>query len=262
MFSFPPYPPLFWPTAVFAILIIGISKAGLGGGIGAIATPLLALFIPVADAAALLLTILIVADLLSMQHYRQQFDRESLWVLLPSGLVGIVLGSLFFNYFRGNEQLLKIGIGVIALLFVLFQLSRALILRSLTGKRPSTPVGLLLGTVAGFTSTLAHVGGPPATIYLLPQKLPRHLFVGTTVVFFMVVNIVKLIPYAFLGLLRVGNIGATLLLLPLTFVGVRLGAWLNGRLNENLFNAIVYTLLTLTSLELILGFNLIDLLFG
>ena len=261
MFTLPPYPPLFWPTAVFVMLIIGISKAGLGGGIGAIATPLLALFIPVADAAALLLPILIVADLLSMQHYRQQFDRESLQVLLPSGLVGIVLGSLFFNYFRGNEQLLKTGIGIIALLFVLFQLSRALILRSLTGTRPSTAVGLLLGTVAGFTSTLAHVGGPPATIYLLPQKLPRNLFVGTTVVFFMVVNIVKLIPYAFLGLLRVGNIGTTLLLLPLTFVGVRLGVWLNGRLNETLFNGIVYALLTLTSIELIFGFNLVQLLF-
>lgn len=261
MFTLPPYPTLFWPTAIFAILIIGISKAGLGGGIGAIATPLLALFIPVADAAALLLPILIVADLFSIRHYRQQFDRDSLWILLPSGFVGIILGSLLFNYLRGNDQLLKMGIGIIGLLFVLFQATRALILRSLEGARPATPIGLLLGTVAGFTSTLAHVGGPPVAIYLLPQKLPRNLFVGTTVVFFMVTNLIKLVPYAFLGLLRVGNLGITLLLLPVAFAGVQLGAWLNGRLNEKLFNTIVYILLTLTSLELILGFNLIELLF-
>jgi uncharacterized membrane protein YfcA len=261
MLTLPNYPALFWPTAVFAILIIGISKAGLGGGLGAIATPLLALVIPVADAAALLLPILIIADLFSMRHYWGQVDGDSLQVLLPSGLVGVALGALFFNYFRDNEQLLKTGIGVIGLLFVLFQLSRALIMRSLESKRPLTPLGLLLGTAAGFTSTLAHVGGPPVAIYLLPQKLPRHLFVGTTVGFFMVINLAKLIPYALLGLLRVGNISTTLLLLPLTFVGVQLGAWLNGRLNENLFNIIVYTLLGLTSLELIFGFNIVELFF-
>lgn len=261
MLTLPDYPTLFWPTAVLAILIIGISKAGLGGGLGAIATPLLALFIPVADAAALLLPILIIADLFSMRHYWGQVDRHSLRVLLPGGLLGVLLGGLFFNYFSGNEHLLKTGIGVIGLLFVLFQLSRALIVRSLEGKRPLTSIGLLLGTLAGFTSTLAHVGGPPVAIYLLPQKLPRHLFVGTTVGFFMVINLVKLIPYALLGLLRVGNISTTLLLLPLTFVGVQLGAWLNGRLNENLFNIIVYTLLGLTSLELIFGFNIVELFF-
>ena len=76
----------------------------------------------------------------------------------------------------------------------------------------------------------------------------------------MVVNIVKLIPYSFLGLIRVGNLATTLILLPLAFVGVRLGVWLNGRFSEEWFTRVVYVLLTLTSIQLILGESLISLL--
>ena len=98
--------------------------------------------------------------------------------------------------------------------------------------------------------------------YLLPQKLPRNLFVGTTAVFFFIVNLVKLIPYAWLGLLVVGNLAVTILLLPVLFVGTKLGVWLNQRFNEVWFNRIVYGILLLVGLQLILGQSLIGLLFG
>jgi hypothetical protein len=99
-------------------------------------------------------------------------------------------------------------------------------------------------------------------IYMLPQKLPRNLFVGTTAVFFFIVNLIKLIPYAWLGLLVVGNLTITVLLLPVLFVGTKLGVWLNQRFSELWFNRVVYGILLLVGIQLIVGQSLIGLLFG
>ncbi len=255
--SLPDYPTLFWVTAVLAIILIGVSKAGFGGGVGAVATPLMALTIPVADAAAILLPLLIVADLFSLRHYWGVWDRHSLRTMIPGALIGIALGAAFFGFFSDNERMLKVGLGVISLAFVAFQVFRTLILGRLTEMRPADAAGVGLGAAAGFTSTLAHAGGPPATIYLLPQKLPRHIFVGTNVIFFATLNLVKLIPYAFLGLLRVGNLTTILILAPLAYVGVTLGIFLNKRFNEKWFNVLIYTMLFVTGMELITGQSII-----
>ena len=243
------------------MLLIGISKAGFGGGVGAIATPLMALTISVTDAAAILLPILIVADLFSLRHYWNVYDRNSIKVMIPGAIVGIVLGAIFFGYFSDNERTLKMILGVVSLLFVAYQVARTLILGALLKAKPPAWAGVLLGGVAGFTSTLAHAGGPPATIYLLPQQLPRNIFVGTSVIFFFSLNIVKLIPYSMLGLLRVGNISTVLLLAPLTFVGVQLGVWLNRRFNDRYFTIVIYAMLLLTGIELVSGISVIHLIF-
>jgi uncharacterized membrane protein YfcA len=245
--------------AIISVSLIGIAKAGFGGGVGVIATPLLALTMPVADAAALLLPILIVADLFTVNHYRSQFDRAILKTLIPAAIVGIVLGSIFFRAFSQNDAIIKTGVGVISIAFVLYQWGKTAVLKSITQHPPSKPIGAILGALSGFTSTIAHVGGPPFAIYVLPQNLPRNVFVGTTAVFFMIVNLVKLIPYKMLGLLNIGNLIATILLIPVAFLGVRLGTWMNNKVNQQLFNWIVYTLLLLTGIQLVSGTSLIQL---
>lgn len=258
--AFPDYPPEFWIAASIAVILVGIAKAGFGGGPGLLATPLIALTIPVADAAALLLPLLIIADLFTVRHYRHEFDRKSLKILIPGALVGIVVGAFFFGFFSDNERVLQIGIGVLALVFVVFQIGRTTIFGAIEGHRFPAPIGVLLGGIGGFTSTLAHAGGPPVVIYLLPQKLPRNIFVGTTVIAFMIINLAKLIPYGMLGLLRVGNLLTILILAPLIYVGVRLGIYLNKHFSEKWFNVVIYTLLVLTAIQLILGRSVLSLL--
>ena len=236
-----------------AVLILGIAKAGFGGGIGFVATPLLALFIPVADAAAILLPILIAVDFMSISHYRGVYDRPSLRLMLPAAAVGIVLGALLFQAFSANDEALKRAMGAMALLFVAYQAGQALLLGALEGKRPSAAAGVTLSVLSGFTSTLAHAGGPPATMYLLPQKLPRNIFAGTAAWYFTVVNLLKVPPYAMLGLLRVGNLTLVALLLPVAYIGTRLGVLLNRRFDDVWFNRVVYFFLTVTGLELLSG---------
>jgi len=244
------------------VVAVGIAKAGFGGGIGVIATPLMALTIPVTDAAALLLPLLIICDLFAVKHYRTCFDRRSAGLLLAGAVPGVGAGAFFFAYFLDNQRVLEVGIGVLALGFVLFQAVRVLLLGFLEKRHPPALEGIAMGAISGFTSTLAHAGGPPVSIYLLPQRLPRDLFLGTTVIFFASLNQIKLIPYYSLGLLKVGNLMTILLLAPLSYVGVRLGIYLKGRFTDLWFNRVVYAVLLLAGVQLVLGRNLLGMFWG
>ena len=256
----PDYPLSFWLLAPVAVTLAGVSKAGFGGGVGTIATPLMALAVPVVDAAAIMLPLLLVSDFLSVYHYRKRFHRPSVRLLLSGALVGIAAGGYFFSYFSGNEPVLKFVVGAMAVLFVGFQMVRAAVFGILVRRHPPAVAGVIMGAASGFMSTLVHAGGPPVAIYLLPKQLPRDLFVGTTVIFFATVNLLKLIPYAGLGLLHAGQLVTILLLAPMSFCGVRLGLWLNARFSEKWFNLAVYVILMLTGLQLMIGKSLLHLL--
>jgi uncharacterized protein len=248
----PDYPTLFWFFAAFVALLIGVDKSGFGGGISVIAVPLLALAIPPADASALVLPVLIFGDILAFRSYRKTIDKKNFRLLLPCLLVGVLIGTFFFQAVIDNKRVLNVGIAVIALGFVIFQVTREALFKRLEHHPPAKLWGLLLGTTAGFTSMIAHVGGPLVTIFLLPQNLGKASFVGTSITLFFITNIVKLPLYGLLGLLHIGNALVVLLLLPLTYVGSRLGLFLNQRFSNLWFNRVMYFFLTLTALQLLL----------
>ena len=229
-----------------------MAKAGFGGGAGVLGTPLMALTIPVAEAVALMLPLLIASDIFSVWHYRTRFHRRSVGLLLAGSVLGGGVGTAFFGFFIGNQRILQVGVGVLALLFVAFQLGRGYISGMAEARRPSAVEGLLMGAASGFGSTLAHAGGPPAAMYVLPQKLPRDLFVGTTVTFFAGLNLIKVVPYYGLGLWKASDVWTILMLVPLSFLGVRLGLLLNRRFTDTWFTRVVYALLFATGLKLVL----------
>lgn len=248
----------FWIVAIIAVAFVGIAKGGFAGGVGVIATPLMALVMPVPEAAALLLPILIAADFMNTYHYRTQWDRPNIRLLLPAGIVGVVIGGLFFSLLADNERVMKMGIGLLALSFVAYQALRALRGGGMVGYKPSKLIGTVMGVSAGFTSTLVHAGGPPLGVYLIPQQLPRQTYVATAQIFFLVINLVKLIPYAILGLLTIGNLKTAVVLIPVAFIGLQVGQWLNRRFEEKWFLLFIYTLLLLTGIQLVLGRNLLS----
>jgi uncharacterized membrane protein YfcA len=243
--------PLFYFLAVPIVLLVGVGKGGFGGGIGLVAVPALSLVIPLAQAAGILLPILCVMDLFALAAYRGQYSAVNLRRLLPAALVGIAMGALAFGTL--DERWLRMIVGAIAVAFALPWLIGVAQRRGQApAARSAGPLsGVFWGAAAGFTSTLAHAGGPPVAVYLLPQKLPPTLFVGTTVIFFTVVNYTKLIPYAWLGQLRTENLLTSLVLLPLAPLGIRLGRWLHDRLDDVLFYRISYVLLLITGLKLV-----------
>ena len=240
------FDPFFYVVAPIAVLINGVSKSGFGGGIGVLSVPLMALFIAPAQAAAILLPILLVMDVLGVMHYRRKWDPVNLRILVPAALAGVFLGSVLFRYLSDDH--IRILVGMIA---VVFSLNYMVGSRNQTRRPASVVRGAFWGTIAGFVSFGVHAGGPPVNVYLLPQRLDKTLFVGTTVILFCVVNFVKVVPYAMLGQFNLGNLYVSLTLLPLAPVGIWLGIKMHHRVSEVWFYGICYLFLAVTGVKLL-----------
>ena len=238
--------PLFYAVAVLAILITGVAKSGFGGGLGVLAVPMMALFISPVQAAAILLPILCLMDLLNIWHYRNAWDRANIKILLPAGLVGVLVGTFTFRYL--SDAHIRIVIGLIAVVFALHFFRKN---NQLEKRGPDQVRGTFWGVIAGFVSFGVHAGGPPANVYLLPQKLDKSIFVGTMVVLFTTLNYVKLVPYALLDQLNADNIGTSLVLAPLAPLGVWLGLRLHKVVNEKWFYPVCYAFLFITGVKLL-----------
>ena len=247
--SLPPFPPGFYPVAVLAILLTGIVKGGFGTGAGGLAVPLMSIYIAPPEAAGIMLPILCAMDLFGLHAYRGQWSRAHLRAMLPGALLGIGAGAFAFGALPVNA--IRLLLGLIAVLFALnsaFALTNRLAARL---AKPGRVAGFVWGGASGFTSTLAHAGGPPFAIYMLPQRLDKTALAATSVMFFFIVNLVKLVPYGFLGQLNPGNLATALVFAPLAPLGIWLGVWLHRRTSEAAFYNVSYALLLLTGLKLI-----------
>lgn len=241
--------PWFYVAAVPSILLIGISKGGLGSGAGTVAVPVLTLVIGPVQAAAILLPILCLMDAIGIHRYWRVWSVPNLRILLPAGILGVGVGWATAEYM--SEDFIRLVIGVIAVLFTLHRFVSARMGRTRPPEPPNTLKGLFWGTLTGFTSFIAHAGGPPKNIYLLPQRLDRSVFVGTSVVMFIIINYVKLVPYWFLGQFDATNLATSLVLLPAAPAGMALGFWLHRVVSEDLFYRITYTLLFVAGVKLL-----------
>lgn len=251
--TWPEFPTLFYPVAIVAILLTGISKGGFATGAGGIAVPLMSIYIAPAEAAGIMLPILCAMDLFAVHAWRGRWSVPHLRVLVPGGLIGIAAGGLAFGLLSANA--VRLIVGIIACVFALNQalrLGERIAARLATTSRPLGRVaGFFWGAASGFTSTLAHAGGPPFAVYMLSQKLERQLLVATAVLFFLVVNYVKIVPYAIVGQLNAGNLAASLLFAPLAPLGIWLGVWLHKRMSDRVFYAVTYVVLFATGAKLI-----------
>ncbi|MGE0718349.1 MAG: sulfite exporter TauE/SafE family protein [Alphaproteobacteria bacterium] len=241
--------PWFYAVAVPALLLTGISKGGIGAGAGILSVPLMSLVIPPTQAAGIMLPLLCAMDLVGLWRYRAAHDRRRLTFLLPASIVGIALGTATFGLIP--EAGVRVIIGAIAVVFVLRHWIGVLTKGRHEGRAPGPRSGAFWAAMSGYTSFVAHAGGPPLSVYLLPQRLDKTTFVATTVVFFAVVNYAKLVPYWALGQLAVGNLATSLALMPLAPAGMALGFWLHRRIDALLFFRICHGLLLVTGGKLL-----------
>jgi len=240
--------PAFYATAIPAVILLGLSKGGFAG-LGVLGMPLMALTIPPVQAAAITLPILIVQDVVSVWAYRRSWDRANLKVLLPGAVAGIALAYLLAA--RVPDAAVALVLGVISVAFALRRFLAARYAPAPTRTAPpSRPAGLLWGAVTGFTSMIAHAGGPPFQVYVLPQHLPRDTFVGTGVVFFAALNLAKVPPYLALGQLTPGSLLTSAALFPLAIASTWAGVWLVRRVSGERFYDVVYVLLFLLGCKL------------
>lgn len=240
--------PIFYFAAVPAVILFGIAKGGFGSGLGVLAVPLIAMVVSPVQAAAILLPILCVMDLVGLWHYRGKWVLPELRILLPASLAGIAIGTLMFEYM--SPARLRLLLGVVAISFTIYHWLQAKLSAAAQQRLFGPAIGTAAAAVAGFTSFIAHAGGPPITMYLLRRGLDRTRFVATTVVFFAVVNYVKLAPYAWLGQFDNSNLLTSLILSPLAPIGIGIGVWLHNRVTDRFFFQIAYVMLFFVGLKL------------
>ncbi|WP_245242970.1 sulfite exporter TauE/SafE family protein [Pararhodobacter sp. SW119] len=229
-------------AALVAVVFFGLSKGGLGGGFALIGVAVLAMVLPPVQAAALLLPVLLMMDAVGLWTWRGWYDRAVLSAMLPAALLGIGIGALTAAV--TPEAAVRLIVGLVALGFV----ARVLLRRV---ARPGRKAGWFWGAVAGFTSFVAHAGGPPFQVYALPLKLDPKVLTGTSVIFFAVVNTVKVAPYAALGFFDARTLLTAGVLLPVAVVAVLAGAAVVKRMRAEVFYPFMYATVALVGLRLV-----------
>lgn len=238
--------PLFYAVSIPAVLLLGISKSGFGAGFGALAVPMMALAVTVPQAAAILMPVLFVMDVLGMAAFRKDFDMALLRFLLPCGLVGIVVGALSFKLLDAH-----LVAGIVGGFTLLFLAQRLVFPPRPDSAPPPRWIGAMLTVTSGFTSFIAHAGGPPINAYIIPLRLEPMRFAATLAFFFFVINLAKWIPYAWLGLLDMRNFATSMVLLPFAPIGVWAGLRVARHIRPVLFYRLVYLGMFLTGVKLL-----------
>ena len=238
--------PFFYTVAVPAVLLLGISKSGFGAGFGSLAVPMMAMAVTVPQAAAILMPVLLVMDLLGMAAFRKDFDKKLLVFLIPFGLLGTVIGTLLFKVLDSH-----VVAGIVGVFTLVFLAQRLLFPPKPDSAPPPRWLGAVLTATSGFTSFIAHAGGPPINAYVIPLRLSPLVFSATMSFFFFFINLSKWVPYAWLGLLDMRNFATSVVLLPLAPVGVFIGVRIARRINQVLFYRFLYTGMFLTGCKLV-----------
>lgn len=238
--------PLLVAIAVAAAFFVGLSKGGLPS-VGTLAVPLLALVIAPVTAAALLLPIYVASDMVGLYLYRRSYSGRNLAILIPASLLGVLLGWLFSAYL--SSLFIGMLVGVVGVLFCLNAWFGGRF-RS-KARQADIPGGLFWGTLTGLTSFVSHSGGPPYQMYVLPQRLEKMVFAGTSTILFAIVNAAKIIPYWQLQQFSHFDTTLALWLLPSAIIGTVVGRKLTQLLPDGLFFRIVEISLLLLSLKLI-----------
>ena len=237
----------FYFVAVPAVLLTGLSKGGFGGGIAMLGTPLLALAISPIQAAAIMLPVLILTDIIGLASYRGLYDRQILADFLPAAVIGIFAGWL--TAAMVSDDWIRILVGLIAVVFALNQFARDF--RRLPAAPRNRIAAAFWGSLTGFTSFIAHAGGPPFQAYVVPLKIDKMIFAGTGVVAFAVINAVKVIPYFALGQFTVQNLQISATLMPMAVAGVLSGVWLTRRVPQTIFYNITYAAMIAVGFKLL-----------
>lgn len=240
----------FYLIAIPAVLLVGLSKGGMGDALGLLGVPILAFTVPPAQAAAILLPILIVMDMASLWMWRKHNDAKLIKMVLPGAIVGIVIG--WVTWAIVPKYMMQLIIGLVALSFTArFYYNRYFVRGVVVEAKPHNLVRAgIWSTLAGYGSFVAHAGGAPFQVYALPLKLSPREYTGAAVRIFAILNAIKLIPYYQLGQLDFTNLYLSATLFPFAPIATISGAMIVRRMRPDFFYPFMYAMCALAGLKL------------
>ena len=236
---------IFYFYAAIGVFLFGISKGGFAGPIAILSIPLMSIVMSPITAAAILLPVLLVMDVVAMFIYWKKWDLQNIKIIVPPAMVGILIGTITFSF--TSENSIRIIIGFIAIIFIILSLLQ----KKNYLLKPTKSKGIFWSSIGGYTSFIIHSGGTPVNFFLLPQKLDKTVYVATMTLTFLIINIIKLVPYYFLDQLVFSNLKASLILSPLAPISIYIGYYLHKKINEKTFYFFIYFFLGIGGVKLI-----------
>ena len=234
-------------VSLAGVFLIAFMKGAFGGGFAIVGIPLLSIVMDPLTAGALLAPLFVAMDLVALRYWKPStWSKPDLAILVPALIAGICLGYLALRILDPRAVAI-----VVALTTLTFAALWFLGGGRVTAQPRSVPKGIAAGVGSGVTTMVAHSGGPPLAMYLLPLGLAKEVYAGTTSVFFTVGNALKAIPWLLLGQLN----RAAWTLMAIMLLAVPLGVWAGWRLHQSLNQAQLYRacygLLVITGLKLL-----------
>ncbi|MCK0197069.1 sulfite exporter TauE/SafE family protein [Ancylobacter sp. 6x-1] len=234
----------FWLAALAAAFAVGMGKGGVPM-IGTLSVPIMSLVMHPIPAAGLLLPVYVVSDLFGVIAYRREFSARNVAIFVPSAAIGILIGWASASVV--SEAAVMVMVGSIGLAFCLVRWFGA----SREARPADVPRGMFWGTVSGFTSFVTHGGAPPFQMYVVPQRLPKMVYAGTSTLTFAAINWMKVPAYWALGELNLANLETAALLLPVAIAATYVGVWATRRIPDGLFYRLIMAALFLLSLKIL-----------
>lgn len=244
--------PNFYAVAIPAVALVGLSKGGLGGALALIGVPLLAFAVPPMQAAAIFLPILLIMDAAALWAWRGFNSASTLRAMMPGALVGLGLGWGTSSYVSADAM--RIVLGGISVIFAVRYFIDTWAARN-SPEEPPAPerpiAGSFWGSLAGYGSFVAHAGGPPFQVYVLPLKLDPRTYTGASTRFFAILNVIKVVPYFAMGELDATNLSLSLALLPVALVSTLVGARIITKIRPTLFYPLMYAMVLIAGGKLL-----------
>ena len=238
----------YWFLITLAAIFVGMGKGGLPV-IATLGVPSLSLIMSPITAAGLLLPVYIVSDIFALSAYRRDFNWPVLRIGMGGMTLGVIIGGLTASIVI--EWVVTLLIGMMGFLFALDQLIRKKLSQAKKEAKINQSKGYFWCTIAGFTSFISHTGGPPWQIFTLPLGLAKSVFVGTSVIVFSYCNVIKLIPYIWLGQIDGLSIQVSIIMIIPATIAVYMGVKLVKLIPEDTFFKIVTWALFCISIKLI-----------
>jgi uncharacterized membrane protein YfcA len=241
-------------TTISILIILFIAtliRSTFGFGESLIAVPLLVFFMPVEVAVPLsvLISITIAAIVVIQDH--QQIHLDSAKWLIIFAIMGIPLGLFILIY--GNEQLVKLGLGLLIIIYAMYSLFWKSTIKIETDKKGWL---FICGFLSGIFGGAYGINGPPLVLYGNIRSWSAKHFRATLQAYFLVASIIGMFGYWYKGLWTGIVTYNFLIAIPVVVPAIFLGRYLNHRLkDDSFFKYIYYGLIGIGIILLVQFFN-------
>ena len=245
--------------SIIAIAAVGsaVIKNGVGIGAGIFMLPFLSLVLPAKLALGLGAPIMLVSDIAGVVYYWKEWNKKELFLLLPPAFLGVILGASMIKAIP--NELFRFWVGLFAIVFSSYELLKLKLSKpkasggreNWVSKRKKT-LAVLSGFLGGIASSVIHAGGLVMSVYLIQNSKDKRAFVGTFVLFFAIMNSLKVMVY-----LRIDILTAKMALLvvgisPLIILGGFLGNTLNKRVSQKTFRVAILAAILIIGITLLI----------